>query len=46
MDAARLAGAAGVPHYPYELPEVMAVEIAAGHLPYLEWIASCCDSSA
>lgn len=26
--------------HPNELPEVIAVEIAAGHAPYLEWIAS------
>ena len=38
--------AAVVQHHPYELPEVIAVDIAAGHLPYLEWIASCCDASA
>ncbi|MGQ0528812.1 MAG: divalent-cation tolerance protein CutA [Panacagrimonas sp.] len=38
--------AAVVQHHPYELPEVIAVDIAFGHLPYLEWIASCCDTSA
>lgn len=27
-------------HHPYELPEVIAVDIAAGHLPYLDWIVS------
>lgn len=27
-------------HHPYELPEVIAVDIAAGHAPYLDWIAS------
>ena len=26
--------------HPYELPEVIAVEVAAGHVPYLDWIAS------
>ena len=26
--------------HPYELPEVIAVDIAAGHAPYLEWIAA------
>lgn len=28
-------------NHPYELPEVIAVDIAAGHLPYLQWIAAC-----
>lgn len=28
-------------HHPYELPEVIAVDIAAGHAPYLEWISQC-----
>lgn len=27
-------------HHPYELPEVIGVDIAAGHAPYLEWIAA------
>ncbi|MGQ0698282.1 MAG: divalent-cation tolerance protein CutA [Panacagrimonas sp.] len=31
--------------HPYELPEVIAVDIAAGHLPYLDWIAECVSSS-
>ena len=26
--------------HPYELPEIVAVDIAAGHAPYLEWIAA------
>jgi periplasmic divalent cation tolerance protein len=26
--------------HPYELPEVIAVEVTAGHAPYLDWIAS------
>ncbi len=26
--------------HPYELPEVIAVDIAAGHTPYLDWIAA------
>lgn len=26
--------------HPYELPAVIAVEVAAGHAPYLDWIAS------
>jgi periplasmic divalent cation tolerance protein len=25
--------------HPYELPELIAVEIGAGHAPYLEWLA-------
>lgn len=27
--------------HPYELPEVIGVDVAAGHLPYLQWIAEC-----
>lgn len=30
--------------HPYELPEVIAVDVAAGHLPYLQWIADCVSS--
>lgn len=26
--------------HPYELPEVIALPIAAGHAPYLEWITA------
>lgn len=26
--------------HPYELPEIIAVDIAAGHAPYLDWIAA------
>lgn len=26
--------------HPYEVPEVMALPIAAGHVPYLDWIRS------
>jgi periplasmic divalent cation tolerance protein len=26
--------------HPYELPEVVAVPIVAGHAPYLEWISA------
>jgi periplasmic divalent cation tolerance protein len=26
--------------HPYELPEVIALDITAGHAPYLEWIAA------
>jgi periplasmic divalent cation tolerance protein len=25
-------------HHPYELPEVIALPITAGHAPYLEWL--------
>lgn len=25
--------------HPYEVPEVIALEITGGHLPYLQWIA-------
>jgi periplasmic divalent cation tolerance protein len=32
--------------HPYELPEVIAVEVAAGHAPYLDWIASGTTNSA
>lgn len=31
--------------HPYELPEVIAVDIADGHTPYLEWIAACTTSA-
>lgn len=27
--------------HPYELPEIIAVPITAGHGPYLEWIREC-----
>lgn len=27
--------------HPYELPEVIAVDITDGHAPYLDWIAAC-----
>jgi periplasmic divalent cation tolerance protein len=26
--------------HPYELPEVIALDVAAGHAPYLDWIAA------
>lgn len=32
--------------HPYELPEVIAVDIADGHSPYLDWIAGCVSSPA
>lgn len=25
-------------HHPYELPEVIAVKLDAGHAPYLQWV--------
>ncbi|MGQ0621875.1 MAG: divalent-cation tolerance protein CutA [Panacagrimonas sp.] len=31
--------------HPYELPEVLGVDVAAGHLPYLQWIAECVSPS-
>lgn len=27
-------------HHPYELPEVIALDVSDGHAPYLEWIAA------
>ena len=30
--------------HPYELPEIIAVDIDAGHAPYLDWIAACTGS--
>ena len=32
--------------HPYELPEVIAVDIASGHVPYLDWIAAQTASDA
>ena len=32
--------------HPYELPEVIAVDIASGHAPYLDWIAAQTASDA
>jgi periplasmic divalent cation tolerance protein len=26
-------------HHPYELPEVVALPVALGHAPYLDWVA-------
>ena len=26
--------------HPYELPEVIALDVAGGHAPYLEWVAA------
>ncbi len=31
-------------HHPYELPEVIAVSVSEGHLPYLSWIDSQLDN--
>jgi periplasmic divalent cation tolerance protein len=30
--------------HPYEVPEVIAVAVAAGHAPYLDWIETVTDS--
>ena len=27
--------------HPYELPEIVAVPVGAGHPPYLQWISDC-----
>lgn len=29
-------------HHSYELPEIVAVNVAHGHTPYLQWIEQCC----
>lgn len=29
--------------HPYEVPEVIGIPIAAGHPPYLAWLASACS---
>ncbi len=29
--------------HPYELPEVIAVKLARGHKPYLNWITESCE---
>jgi periplasmic divalent cation tolerance protein len=31
--------------HPYEVPEVIAVEVATGHGPYLEWVRAEVDRS-
>ena len=31
--------------HPYELPELVAVEVAAGHAGYLEWVARSCGAT-
>ena len=32
--------------HPYELPELIAVEVAAGHAGYLDWVVQSCDARA
>jgi periplasmic divalent cation tolerance protein len=32
--------------HPYEVPEIIALPIAAGHAPYLAWIDSLCGADA
>jgi periplasmic divalent cation tolerance protein len=32
--------------HPYELPEVVALDVVAGHVPYLEWVAESCTPEA
>lgn len=29
-------------HHPYELPEIVAVDLDRGHPPYLDWIIAAC----
>lgn len=31
--------------HPYEVPEIIAVPVEAGHQPYLEWIDQCLEDS-
>jgi periplasmic divalent cation tolerance protein len=31
--------------HPYEVPEILAVPVEAGHEPYLEWIDQCLEDS-
>lgn len=35
--------AAVLKRHPYELPEIIAVKVARGHSPYLEWITHSCE---
>jgi periplasmic divalent cation tolerance protein len=46
--AARLEAlrAAIVELHPYELPEVVALDVAGGHAPYFEWVAESCTPDA
>jgi periplasmic divalent cation tolerance protein len=32
--------------HPYELPELIAVEIAAGHAGYLDWVGAVCGKGS
>jgi len=32
--------------HPYEVPEVIALDVAEGHAPYLEWLAASCAEPA
>jgi len=32
--------------HPYELPELIAVEVAAGHAGYLDWVVQACEARA
>ena len=32
--------------HPYELPELIAVELAAGHAGYLDWVVQSCEARA
>ena len=31
-----------VAHHPYEVPEVIALPVVAGHQAYLQWVATAC----
>lgn len=33
-------------HHPYELPEILAVPVAAGHAAYLDWVGACVQGPA
>ncbi|SFF48189.1 divalent cation tolerance protein [Fontimonas thermophila] len=34
--------AAVLAHHPYELPEIVAVDLDRGHAPYLDWLLASC----
>jgi periplasmic divalent cation tolerance protein len=34
--------AAVLAHHPYELPEIVAVDLDRGHPPYLDWVLASC----
>lgn len=38
--------AAIVELHPYEVPEVVALEVVGGHAPYLDWVAESCAPAA